>query len=361
MKQPPGNKPPSQYRALFSVKKHKEILQMRCMKSFFEMGMSIIVLAAMAVAASAADPGIAPSRNIQDNRRVIDGGRQPGSILVFNLYTSNGANPGLSDTIFTITNTNTSAPAMLHLFFIDAGGTVADYISCAAAGQTLEFRASEIDPSVTGYLMVVARDAATGLPVSFNHLVGSEQVRMASGHSAVLPAESFQALFSGKFPGSETRSPVVEIRFDGAMYSTVPSEMAADQLRSPADGYSTLVVVNSLRGNLTSTMSAVGAINGALFGEDGKGPEFTARLGGQTVQVLGDKFPPTTPKFGDFLPKGRAGWMRISSSGGVGITGAVISLNPDTSGRAINGGHNMYHLRQTVSTMTYPVFQYSCN
>ena len=46
---------------------------------------------------------------------------KPGSVLFFNKYTSNPTNPQASDTQISITNTNTTESASVHLFFVDGG------------------------------------------------------------------------------------------------------------------------------------------------------------------------------------------------------------------------------------------------
>ncbi|MBO0723945.1 MAG: hypothetical protein J2P41_24175, partial [Blastocatellia bacterium] len=82
---------------------------------------------------------------------------QPGSILFFNRYTSDPNNPQLSDTQINITNTDPIEKAFVHLFFIDGTtGSNADYSISMQPNQTLSFLTSDIDPSVSGYIIAVA-------------------------------------------------------------------------------------------------------------------------------------------------------------------------------------------------------------
>jgi hypothetical protein len=72
--------------------------------------------------------------------------QKPGSLLIFNLYTSS-VNTSLSDTQISLTNTNPVSPANVHLFFVDGSScSVADQIVTLTQNQTVTFRASDVDP-----------------------------------------------------------------------------------------------------------------------------------------------------------------------------------------------------------------------
>src|SRR5262249_42964445 len=63
--------------------------------------------------------------------------QKPGSVLFFNLYTSNAANPLAENTRFSLTNTSPANVAFVHLFFVDGGScSVADAYICLTPNQT---------------------------------------------------------------------------------------------------------------------------------------------------------------------------------------------------------------------------------
>ncbi len=70
-----------------------------------------------------------------------------------------------------------------------------------------------------------------------------------------------------------------------------------------------------------------------------------------------------TPRFEQFVPAGRSGWLRLFSSGDQGILGVAINLNPNAGGAAgaFNQGHNLHKLTLTTSAVyTIPIFPPSC-
>jgi hypothetical protein len=73
-------------------------------------------------------------------------------------------------------------------------------------------------------------------------------------------------------------------------------------------------------------------------------------------------FPRTTPRFENFIPSHRTGWLQIFAVKEAAITGAVIVLNPNagTTANAFNGGFNLHHLNYTVGQLTVPVFPSNC-
>src|SRR5207247_1481906 len=94
-----------------------------------------------------------------------------GSVLFYNQYISNPTNPASENTRINITNTNPTATAFIHLFFVDGMScAVADNLLCLTANQTTSFLTSDIDPGVQGYIIAIAVDGASGLPTKFDFL-----------------------------------------------------------------------------------------------------------------------------------------------------------------------------------------------
>jgi len=321
-----------------------------------------VALVLLSSVALAADPGALPEA-------AASGGPKPGSILVYNYYTSSAIYPGKEDTQITLTNTGDAGSVAVHIFLINGDDcSVADLFLCLTANQTTSFLASDLDPGVDGYAIAVASDLATGRPISYNFLTGSESVKLASGHAASLSAEAFPALYQGVLPDSAASGTAgsVSLDFNGVEYSKLPRVLALDKISSALDGASTIIVVNSLNGNLGAPAGApsIGNISGQLFDDMENGFSFSASARCQFRSQLSNRFPKTTPKFMSVIPAGRTGWLKLFPAADRGVTGAAISFNPRAEHRvgAFNGGANLNHLRLTEAgtSLTIPVFPPSC-
>ncbi len=286
----------------------------------------------------------------------------PSSILVFNLYASSITDPSQKDTSFSITNVNTQQAAYVHLFLINEGCSTADAFLCLTGNQTVSFRASEVDPGVTGYAIAIASDGVTGCPISFNDLIGSAYVKLDSGHAAQLPAEGYSALFEGAVPGCTNTSVLANIALDGNQYSPAGRMLAVDKIPSAVDGNSTLLVVNSLEGNLAIGISIIGTLEGTIFDDVENGLQFTKAGSCQFRSVLSNSFPLTVPTFQTFIPAGRSGWMKFRTQQDKAISGAVINFNPGAGSATagFNGGHNLHVLRRTSGNLIVPIFPPNC-
>jgi len=308
---------------------------------------------------------VAPTRAARVNE-AASGEQRPGSVLVYNIYTSDSTvtNTNSADTQIHITNTNIGAAASLHLFFIQDTCLIADTFICLTANQTATFRASDVDPGTSGYLIAIATGLNTGCPVSFNFLTGSEEVRFKSGHAASLPAESFQALFAGSLPGCATGDARATLTFDGRVYSPAPRTLALNNVPSRADGNDTMLILNTFSGALDRLRrEPVGQYFGILFDDTEDPVSFT--FAAQNCQVrnsMTNTFPRTTPRFESLIPQGRTGWLQVFVTSDAAITGAVINFNANaaTKANAFNGGYNLHHLNYTAGQLTVPVFPPSC-
>lgn len=307
----------------------------------------------------------APTRTARVNE-AASGEQRPGSVLVYNIYTSDATptNTNSANTQISLTNTNISAAISIHLFLIEDNCKIADTFLCLTANQTATFLASDVDPGTTGYLIAIAITPTGGCPTSFNFLTGSEEVRFKSGHAASLPAESFQALFSGSLPGCAASDTRATLNFDGRVYSPAPRTLALNNIPSRADGNDTMLIINTFSGALDRAQrEPIGQYFGLLY--DDSENVLSLTFGAQACQVrnsLTNTFPRTTPRFENFIPQGRAGWLQIYSLAEAAITGAVINFNPNatTKKNAFNGGFNLGHLNYTAGQLRMPVFPASC-
>lgn len=289
--------------------------------------------------------------------------QKTGSVLIFNLYSSNAADPAREDTRLSLTNTHTSSPATVHLFFVNGDSCeVADVYLCLTANQTTTFFASEIDPGVTGYLIAVATDAVLGCPVNFNYLLGAADVKLASLHAASLSAESLAAVADQPVTCAPTDL-VATVRFDGQRYNRLPRALALASLASLADGNATLLVLNRINGDLSARVSPLGKFFGLLYDDVERSFSFTAEGGCQFRQILSEQFPRTAPRYAQVIPSGHTGWLRLWAGEDYGLLGAALNFNPNVAGSALAylGGRNLHKLTFTASvSLTVPLYPPHC-
>jgi len=277
--------------------------------------------------------------------------QKPGSVLIFSVYTSS-ASKSPSDSQISLTNTNPSNPAYVHLFFVDGSScTVADQIVTLTQNQTVSFLASDFDPGVTGYLIAVAVDA-NGCPVIGNYLIGGSVVRFESRHHANLPAIGVSGLVQG-LPLCNPNATTTTIAFNGVAYDELPRSLAAYTLPSLANGNSPMLIVNRIGGDLTTGAGTIASLAGLLFDDSESARSFSMSGGScQLRGMVGNNFPRTVPRYSTVIPAGRTGWMKFWAVEDEAITGVLI--NESLSG--LSGGYNLPALTTTSSaTLTIPV------
>jgi hypothetical protein len=325
--------------------------------------MALCALVMMGTAALAADPGLTyPTASEVSDQKA-------GSVLYYTVYSSSSSLPNRQNTRFNITNTSSTSASFVHLFFVD-GGTcgIADRYICLTANQTMTFLASEQDPGTTGYLVAVAVDGVFGCPVSFNHLIGDEYIKLETGHQANLGAEAFAALYDDSFggrvlPGCDGNSTTATINFNGLDYNRAPRVLAVSNIPSILDSNDTRLAVIRVGGNLLSGAATIGSIFGLLFDDQEEPHSWNSSGGCQFVRRLDNTFPRTTPRYDVVIPAGATGWLKFYSTGDVPLLGAVINFNPNagTSSGAFNGGHNLHKLTLSATgSIVIPVFPPAC-
>ncbi|MFN0108247.1 MAG: hypothetical protein ACKVZH_05270 [Blastocatellia bacterium] len=285
--------------------------------------------------------------------------QRPGSLLIFPIYTSSASNPNQQNTRINLTNVHTLSPAYLHMFFVDGSNcSVADNFLCLTPNQTASFLISDLDPGVTGYIVVVSVDSK-GCPTSFNYVIGSEFIKFASGHSAQLGAE---AVAAKQIPSCPAASSTALINFDNVDYQRLGRVIAADGLPSRADGNDTIIVVDRIGGNLGIGAATLGSMFGIFYDDAENALSFTFTAQCQLMSSLNNSFPRTTPRYETFIPAGRTGWLKLSL-GGTSTSGAIVGavLNTTTSQSGFRGGRNFHKLTLSeTASLTIPVFPPSC-
>ena len=307
--------------------------------------------------------------------------QRAGSVLIYPAYSSSAVNSSAENTRVSLTNIHPTASVSVHLFFVDgATCSVADSYLCLTPNQTSSFLISDVDPGTAGYIVAVTVDSTTGCPIVFNHLIGDEYVKFASGHAANLGAEAFAANPNSSSvctPDSSTAtlffSTFTGVFTGGLNLNALPRVLAVDNLASSVDGNSTMLIVNRIAGNLATGASRLGAVFGLAFDDTETALSFSFSSNAcQVRQILSDSFPRTAPRLSTLIPAGRSGWMKFWSNGtgasgdntSPGILGAAINFNATAAANsnAFNQGHNLHVLRTTTSaTLILPVFPPSCN
>ncbi len=317
-----------------------------------------IAFCAMAVMA-VAQPGtpLPPASGMSDQK--------PGSVLFFPYYSSHVVWPQQENTKINITNAHATQSIYAHMFFVDSGSCQsADTFVCLTANQTFTFIVSDYDPGITGYLLIVAVDRTTGLPVQFNYLTGDYYLKLLSGHSANLGAEAFAALTAQPAPLNPDGA-TADIKFDDVNYNAGPRVLMLNNIPSRLDGNDTLLLLTRLGGNLAGGEGdSIGGLLGLTYDDVEKGYSFT--LAGGKCQFrtsLSDSTPRMVPRFTTIIKAGRSGWIKLWPTGNFPIVGVMMNLNPTAgnSVRAYNGGHNLHTLATTnTGVFVLPVFVPTC-
>lgn len=307
--------------------------------------LTLIALVTLTATALAAEPGASFPANPGPNDV------RPGSILVYNYYTSDANNPAASDTTINITNASFIDDAYVHLFFVDGlTCSIADVSLCLTQNQTASFRASDFDPGTTGYLIAVGfgpgGDGGFGCPSS--RLLGSARLRSGAG-LAVINALAIDGTNTGECGFSEAdfllRIPV-----------RVPLVLAIDSVQSVADAR-TFIVVNRIGGNLATGPGPIGNLFGVVYDDAENTFSFTLNATGcQLRGNLAAGTPRTAPPITTLIPSGRTGWLKFWSPMNRGITGAVLEFASDGS----VGGRNMHALTLTNEAILIPFFGNQC-
>jgi hypothetical protein len=140
--------------------------------------------------------------------------------------------------------------------------------------------------------------------------------------------------------------------------------LALDNIGSRADGNDTLLIVDRIGGNLGTGCATIGTLFGLLYNDTETGISFQIGAGaGQYRASITNNTPRTTPRFEQFIPAGRSGWMKLYGGTDIGIVGAALNHNPNASDSAgaFSQGHNLHKLTLTTSaTLALPVFPPSC-
>lgn len=302
-----------------------------------------------------ADPGV-----VAETGEVVSD-QKLGSILFFNVYTSDATDVDNQNTKFAITNSAHSSSVSIRVFLIDSlSGAAASFNFCLTQNQTISFQSVDLDPNTEGYAIVVACDQ-NGAPIVYNHLIGDSYVKFSSGHHAGLGAIG---VGSKSVPAVQSTDSQIEIEFNGSSYDRMPLTLAVDNIPSRINNNDTIVFINRVGVDLVNGVGEVGNLFGLLYNDAELAHSFgfySPRC--QFRMSFSANSPRTTPRFTTIVPDGRSGWLRVYSIQGRGIIGAMLNFNSGTFGvpMAFSGGHNLHVLTTTTGRITLPIIPSGCS
>ena len=278
-----------------------------------------------------------------------------GSILVYNYITTVG-DPATTNTELNLTNTHPTMPVTVRLFLVREAGRPISFFVTLAPRQTVSYLVSNLLPDfdINGYAVAVAVNSATGCPINFNHLAGDAFIKLTAGQRAGLQAVAIAAIAASPATcsgGSTT------LNFDGTNYNKLPRVVSMNDIPSRVDGNDTLLIVNRIGGDLTSTVAPLGTMFGLIY-NDAETPSsfsFANASSSQFRSVLSNTFPRTVPQFQTIIPAGRSGWMRVfHSSQANAYLAATLNFNASAgaSANAYNNGQNLTHRTLTTGGTT---------
>jgi hypothetical protein len=305
--------------------------------------------------------------------------QKPGSMLVFPLYTSSTTTPTTHDTRWTITNTSDTEDVTVHLFLISATEQCqqADKAVCIKRRCSMEFLASDYDPDSRGYVMALAINSTTGVPIQKNVLIGNAFVKAPAGAlvstggivEGNYAAESFRAITDPATGNVSTSPETFTLQLNGLIYDRV-GKMLGTMIQEPTTAPGQTIVTIGLRGSIATTnsdstpeldgaaQSGVGLVHNSIE----RGSSFSGFLTGDCFakNTIDSRLPRTVPRLTSLLggSGGGFGIMRIPIIGGVGLL--ITPKNTAVGSMNFYGITPLHKITQTTVTLEVPVITPDC-
>ncbi len=305
----------------------------------------LIALAFLATLVPAAAQTSFPAPGVSD--------QQAGWMLVYPYYSSRAAN-AREDTFVTITNASSSATVAVHVYFMDGRNcSQADMFVCLTPNASQAFKASEMDPENTGYILayVVAQSGAlAGCPdTTATVLIGNAFVN--------LPSDNIQGAYGAEAFGSAGASCTIIDANTAALTFNAPSRFAIE-VQSPLTIPNQRIFMAGLAGNLNGTLGGTGQISAGqiINGNETPGGSFSAWVpeGCHVTAVVTTGSPRPPGGVARIIPAGEVGTIKFSVRAAVGL------LMVPTNSQGRSGIRSLHKLGTTATTLTVGIFTLSC-
>lgn len=274
------------------------------------------------------------------------GDQKAGSVLFFAKYTSDTIDPQREDTRLNITNIHTMQDIDVHLYFVDGSScSIADAQMTLTPNQTTSFLASDLDPGIVGYLIVVAN--YSGVPTQFNYLMGDAYYHELSGLTAVLPAMAVEKISGGDL--LVTPESTANLVFDGTEYERLPQTVAVSSFNSQVTD-ETILALFVPTTNLGIGTNESESIFTLVYDD-------TERVRSTSFLIRCYRRMPLSglrviDGINNFVREGHTGWIKLTTMNERPLLGAAF-----TRGLRFSGALNFKHISLLKTyTITVPVF-----
>jgi hypothetical protein len=278
--------------------------------------------------------------------------QQAGWMLVYPYYTSSSANTR-EDSFITITNASSTRTATVHLFFIEGKSCVqADMFLCLTPNASQGFKASEIDPDNTGYLIafvVTETGMKAGCPdTAATILIGNAFVN--------LPNSGIQGNYGAEAFGSAGASCTLNGNTARLTFNA-PNRFAVE-VQSPLTIPNQRIVMVGLSGDFNGTLTGAGQTGAGLIinGDETPSSSFTSWIpeGCQSSVLFSLNSPRASGGVGRIIPAGQVGIIKFNATAAVGL----LMVPTNATGRT--GIRTLHKLGTAVTTIDLAVFNASC-
>ncbi|MFN7928655.1 MAG: hypothetical protein U0Y68_12030 [Blastocatellia bacterium] len=291
--------------------------------------------------------------------------QKAGSLLVYPYYTSKAQER--RDTRISMSNIGFKA-VTVHVFVMD-GGTCsqADQFICLTPNASVAFKASDVDPEITGWIFAVAVDPLTGYPITANALIGNALVSDGD-YVGNYSAEAFWAKGdpSTVTPASTGAYGSAVLNFNGCDtttaaggYDLMPTQFVTE-IQSTNDCFGQKLVTVGLTGSVVaSSPKGAGQVGvGQVYNGNEKPFGSFSRIlndGCQATAVISASVPRVPLGMSVLIPGGQVGTMKFFTGGGVGLF-----MTPKTLGNKWSGIRALHKISAMSKTLEVPVFTPSC-
>ncbi|HEX4946337.1 MAG TPA: hypothetical protein VFZ34_06735 [Blastocatellia bacterium] len=278
--------------------------------------------------------------------------QQAGWMLVYPFYTSRSSN-AREDTFITITNASNTVTAAVHVYFLEGASCAqADMFICLTPNASQSFKASEIDPENTGYIIayVVAQTGPNaGCPdTTATILIGNAFVN--------IPTDNIQGAYGAEAFGSAGAS-CVNNGNTATLTFNAPNRFAVE-VQSPQTIPNQRVILAGLSGDLNGTVTGAGQVGAGqvINGNETPAGSFSAWIpqGCLSTAILTNNTPRAPGGINRLIPSGQVGTIKFSVTAAVGL----LLVPNNSTGRA--GIRTLHKLGTRGTTLEVGVFPAVC-